>query len=293
MPTNINNKLLDDYLYYLRNIICVSNNTISAYKSDSLKFFIYLDNKSILSVNKQIISAYLNDRKIITTATHARIMSSLANFFQYLVQQNKIAENPLKGLKRPKNERLLLEYLSEQEVDALLKAPDNNTNIGIRDRAMFELLYSCGLRVSELVNLSFRQVDILQQNVLIFGKGNKERLLPIGLNSLKFIENYFYIRKKQNTTNKSPFFLSNRGFAMSRQNFWYIVKNYTKQIGCTKKISPHSIRHAFATHLVQRGADLRSVQLFLGHNDISTTQIYTHIHNQRLKKQHQKHHPKG
>ena len=186
-------------------------------------------------------------------------------------------------------------FLSINEVENLLDAPDQQTIFGLRDRAMLELLYSCGLRVSELINLEFQQININDEYIRILGKGNKERLLPMGELAMEYLSQYEknarpFLAKKGQT---DGYFLSNRGSNMSRQNFFYIIKAYAQKAGIDKPLSPHSLRHAFATHLVQQGADLRSVQLMLGHSDISTTQIYTHIQNVQLKLQHSKHHPRG
>lgn len=165
----------------------------------------------------------------------------------------------------------------------------------MRDRAMLELLYSCGLRVSELINLNYHNINLNEEYIRIFGKGNKERILPMGEMAIEFLSTYEnHARPALLKAKQTDFyFLSNRGSGMSRQNFFYIIKNYAAQAGIDKTLSPHSLRHAFATHLIQSGADLRSVQLMLGHSDISTTQIYTHIQNVQLKTQHAKHHPRG
>ena len=177
----------------------------------------------------------------------------------------------------------------------MLNTPDKKTIFGLRDRAMLELLYSCGLRVSELITLDYHNINLNEEYIRIHGKGNKERLLPMGEVAMDYLDTYekkarpFLLKSGQT----DHYFLSNRGSGMSRQNFFYIIKAYAAKAGIDKPLSPHTLRHAFATHLVQQGADLRSVQLMLGHSDISTTQIYTHIQNVQLKSQHTKHHPRG
>jgi integrase/recombinase XerD len=195
----------------------------------------------------------------------------------------------------PKLVKKLPIFLNIQEVEKLLDAPNINSTIGQRDRAMIELLYSCGLRVSELINLSFHNINLKDEFIRVHGKGNKERMLPLGEIAIDFLSEYEKNARSLLLKNGQcdSYFLSNRGSAMSRQNFFYIIKDYASLAGIDKPISPHSLRHAFATHLVQKGADLRSVQLMLGHSDISSTQLYTHIQNAQLKTQHQKHHPRG
>ena len=195
----------------------------------------------------------------------------------------------------PKLEKKLPTFLNIEEVEKLMDTPNINSTFGQRDRAMIELLYSCGLRVTELINLSFHNINLKDEFVRIHGKGNKERMLPLGEIAIDYLDGYEKKARPILLKNGQcdSYFLSNRGSAMSRQNFFYIIKSYASLAGIDKPISPHSLRHAFATHLVQKGADLRSVQLMLGHSDISSTQLYTHIQNAQLKTQHQKHHPRG
>ena len=216
-------------------------------------------------------------------------------FYQYLIAQQLIKNNPTAKLHHPKQAQKLPVFLNIEEVDRLLNTPDKNTVFGQRDRAMLELLYSCGLRVSELISLDYHNINLNEEYIRIHGKGNKERILPMGEIAMDYLSTYeqkarpFLLKSGQT----DHYFLSNRGSGMSRQNFFYIIKAYAAKAGIDKPLSPHTLRHAFATHLVQQGADLRSVQLMLGHSDISTTQIYTHIQNVQLKSQHAKHHPRG
>jgi len=203
--------------------------------------------------------------------------------------------DPTEQMDYPKLEKKLPIFLNIQEVEKLIEAPNTNSIYGQRDRAMLELLYSCGLRVSELISLSYHNLNLKEEFVRVHGKGNKERMLPLGEVAIDFLDQYERNSRTLLLKNGQcdSYFLSNRGSAMSRQNFFYIIKGYAATAGINKPISPHSLRHAFATHLVQKGADLRSVQLMLGHSDISSTQLYTHIQNAQLKMQHQKHHPRG
>ena len=272
------------------------DNTMLAYRSDLKIFTHYLAGLSLLQVKKITILNYLSyrDTQQISHATKARILTCLRTFYTYLFNQSLISINPSLQIKHSNITKKLPDYLNETEVISLLNAPNEKTDKGKRDRAMLELLYTCGLRVSELVNLSKQQINLVDEFILINGKGNKERVLPLGEIALKKLMIYQQdVRSLFNQSIDNAYFLSNRGHAMSRHNFWHMIKNYAIQSGITKPISPHTLRHAFATHLVQHGADLRSVQLMLGHSDISTTQIYTHIHNIQLERQHKKHHPKG
>ena len=223
------------------------------------------------------------------------MLTCLHSFYQYLSDKQNLKIDPTEQLDYPKLEKKLPVFLNVQEVERLLKAPNSKSLFGQRDRAMLELLYSCGLRVSELINLSYHNINLKDEFIRIHGKGNKERLLPMGEIAIDYLTKYELNSRPtllKNGQNDS-YFLSNRGMAMSRQNFFYIIKDYALKAGIDKPLSPHSLRHAFATHLVQKGADLRSVQLMLGHSDISSTQLYTHIQNAQLKTQHQKHHPRG
>lgn len=295
-----NRKLINDFLdnYWLS--VGVSQNTLNAYRSDLIIFDNYLKqntDKDFKSLSKINIENYFNKRVNIdmSMSTQARIMSCFRKFFQYLLDENYIKENPIVNFKLPKKNKKLPIHLNEQEVTNLLEAPDISTTIGLRDKAMLELLYSCGLRVTELINIKLNQVNVYNEFIMVSGKGNKERMLPLSNSAMETLQKYEK-EVRPNLLNQgktNAYFLSNRGKAMSRQNFWYIIKRYANNIGINKPLSPHTLRHAFATHLVQRGADLRAVQLLLGHSDISTTQIYTYIHNTILKSQHEKHHPRG
>lgn len=292
MENNIH--LIEQFLDHYWLSSGASKNTLSAYRSDLMLYSKWLDKLSLENSSDTSILKYFQYRQI-SPSTQARILTCFRIFYQYLVSQKLTDTNPTAKLHHPKQVQKLPVFLSIKEVEKLLDAPDQKTIFGMRDRAMLELLYSCGLRVTELVSLEYHHININDEYIRILGKGNKERLLPMGDLAIEYLSQYekearpFLIKKGQT----DGYFLSNRGSNMSRQNFFYMIKSYAQKAGIDKSLSPHSLRHAFATHLVQQGADLRSVQLMLGHSDISTTQIYTHIQNVQLKSQHSKHHPRG
>ncbi len=285
--------LIDKFLDHYWLSSGASKNTLSAYHSDLKLFSKWLDS-NLAHSNSAHIHNYFKHRQL-SPATQARVLTCLRIFYQYLMTTNVINANPTDKLHHPKQTKNLPVFLNIEEVVRLLNAPDQNTIFGMRDRAMLELLYSCGLRVSELIGLNYHNINLNEEYIRIHGKGNKERILPMGEVAMDYLKTYE--KEARPTLLKSGqtdgYFLSNRGSNMSRQNFFYIIKAYALKAGIDKQLSPHTLRHAFATHLVQRGADLRSVQLMLGHSDISTTQIYTHIQNVQLKSQHKKHHPRG
>ena len=210
------------------------------------------------------------------------------------MREGRIQEDPSARIEAPKLGRTLPKSLTEAEVEALLSAPVTDDPIGLRDKAMLELLYATGLRVSELVGLSLAQVNLRQGVVRVLGKGSKERLVPLGDEAIDWLQSY--LQNARPLLQKAPvdaLFLTRRGEAMSRQAFWYLIKRYAVKVRITKSLSPHTLRHAFATHLLNHGADLRVVQMLLGHSDLSTTQIYTHVARERLKDLHTQHHPRG
>jgi integrase/recombinase XerD len=219
----------------------------------------------------------------------------LKRLFRYLLRQNKVATDPTLQIATPKLPRSLPKSLTEEDVESLLNAPEVETLLGMRDRTMFEVLYATGLRVSELVNLSVAQVSLDMGVVRVMGKGSKERLVPLGEEALDWLQKYLKEVRPLLLSGKlsDAMFVTQRGGAMTRQMFWYLIKRHAKHVGLDKPLSPHTLRHAFATHLLNHGADLRVVQMLLGHSDISTTQIYTHVARERLKALHAKHHPRG
>ena len=293
----MNTELIDQFIDYYWLSTGASKNTLAAYRSDLKIFNKWLAGKSLISVNSKHIQDYFSERQKnnIGSSTQARILTCLHSFYQYLLANQLIKKDPTEQLSQPKLEKKLPVFLNIQEVEKLLEAPSSSSLFGQRDRAMLELLYSCGLRVSELINLSYHNINLKEEFIRIHGKGNKERVLPMGEIAIDYLMKYETNARPMLLKNgqSDSYFLSNRGSAMSRQNFFYIIKAYANQVGIDKPLSPHSLRHAFATHLVQKGADLRSVQLMLGHSDISSTQLYTHIQNAQLKAQHAKHHPRG
>ena len=293
----MNSDLIDQFIDFYWLTTGASKNTLSAYRSDLKIFSKWLNNNSLIDVDKKQIQDYFSYRKDsnISASTQSRMLTCLHSFYQYLSDKQNLKIDPTEQLDYPKLEKKLPIFLNVQEVERLLEAPNSKSLFGQRDRAMLELLYSCGLRVSELINLSYHNINLKDEFIRIHGKGNKERLLPMGEIAIDYLTKYELNSRPALLKNgqSDSYFLSNRGKAMSRQNFFYIIKDYASKAGIDKPLSPHSLRHAFATHLVQKGADLRSVQLMLGHSDISSTQLYTHIQNAQLKTQHQKHHPRG
>ena len=293
----MNTELIDQFIDYYWLSTGASKNTLAAYRSDLKIFNKWLAGKSFIAINSKNIQDYFSARQKnnIGSSTQARILTCLHSFYQYLLANQLIKNDPTEKFSHPKLEKKLPVFLNIQEVEKLLEAPSDSSLFGQRDRAMLELLYSCGLRVSELINLSYHNINLKEEFIRIHGKGNKERVLPMGEMAIDYLIQYETNTRPVLLKNgqSDSYFLSNRGRAMSRQNFFYIIKAYANLVGIDKPLSPHSLRHAFATHLVQKGADLRSVQLMLGHSDISSTQLYTHIQNAQLKAQHAKHHPRG
>ncbi len=282
----------------------LSKNTLSAYRADLKKFTRWsaLNNTPLTGVERQHVLDFMSAmlEQGATPRTSARMLSTLRRFYRYLLREEIIVNDPTALIDSPKLGRPLPLSLSERDVEKLLAAPATGTALGLRDRAMLETLYACGLRVSELVNLELSQLNRNQGVVRIWGKGNKERLVPVGETALQWIDNYLLgsrdeILQAANNSGSPPaaIFLSKRGRAMTRQTFWYAIKRYAAIAGIYEGLSPHTLRHAFATHLINHDADLRVVQLLLGHSDLSTTQIYTHVARERIKDMHAKHHPRG
>ena len=241
------------------------------------------------------LSARLSDGA--SNRSSARSLSTLKRFYAFLHQEKAIATDPTLLIQAPKLRRSLPKTLTESEVERLLAVPDSNTDLGCRDRTMLELLYACGLRVSELMALELDQLNLRQGVVRVWGKGNKERMIPMGESAVHWLQTYTGGARlnllETAKTQSNAVFVSRRGQAMTRQTFWYAIKRYAAQADIKKTLSPHTVRHAFATHLVNHDADLRVVQLLLGHSDLSTTQIYTHVATERMKSLHAEHHPRG
>ncbi len=276
----------------------LSDNTLAAYRAD-LKFFAaWLQDKPLPAANAADISAYmlLRQQQGLAARSSARLLSCLRRFYADLTQRREIETDPATLIDAPKLARRLPGVLSETDVELLLQAPNTEHSLGLRDRAMLELLYATGLRVTELVELSLQQLHMRQGCVRIIGKGDKERLTPFGEEAREWLERYAREARPNILHGRQCdyLFVTQRGDKMTRQAFWHIIKNYAKLAGLrTEGLSPHTLRHAFATHLLNHGADLRVVQLLLGHADLSTTQIYTHIAQHRLKQLHTQFHPRG
>lgn len=272
----------------------LSKNTIKSYESDLKEFFAWCHKihkklpSKLTSSSINIYLGYLFNKNIKSSSVN-RKLSTLKAFYIFLYKQKLILKIPTEDIETPKIQKKLPSTLSENEVEKLLKAPKDKNIIELRDKAMLEMLYATGMRISELVNLKEVNVDKNRQVVKVLGKGSKERLIPFGDEALDSLQKYLHKRNSRNIY----IFLNNRDNKLSRVGFWQRVKIYLKRVHLKSDITPHTLRHAFATHLLNRGADLRSVQLLLGHRDLSTTQIYTHIAKQRLSEMHKKHHPRG
>tara|TARA_B100000925_G_scaffold214674_1_gene163967 strand:+ start:212 stop:1102 length:891 start_codon:yes stop_codon:yes gene_type:complete len=273
----------------------LSNNTIDAYETDLNSFIKWIDKNKItnyLEVKESDINKYISYlfRSKLKSSSVNRKLSSLKSFYLFLVKKNHIDSSPVSEIISPKQEKYLPASMSETEVEKLLNSPDIFNDTERRDKAMIEMLYATGMRISELVDLKITNLDLNRSVVKVMGKGSKERLIPFGEAASEALLNYLEFRKK--STSKEVF-ISNRGKKITRVAFWQRIKIYLTRENLKNSISPHTLRHAFATHLLNRGADLRSVQLLLGHSDLSTTQIYTHIAKHRLGDVLKKHHPRG
>ncbi|MHB1246961.1 MAG: site-specific tyrosine recombinase XerD [Sulfuriferula sp.] len=278
----------------------LSPNTLQSYRRDLTQFSVWLEtirSTQLLDVAQADIEAYLQhcfSRKISPRST-ARLLSALKRFYRLALRDGRISLDPTLKIDTPKLPRSLPKSLSEADVEKLLDTPETTEPLGLRDKAMLETLYASGLRVSELVNLSVVNVSLDMGVLSVMGKGGKERMVPLGEEALLWLLRYLSGARQQilGDAISDALFVTQRGAAMTRQAFWYLIKRHALQAGLTRLPSPHVLRHAFATHLLNHGADLRVVQMLLGHADISTTQIYTHVARERLKQLHAKHHPRG
>jgi integrase/recombinase XerD len=289
---------IDSFIEYLAIERSAPENTITAYESDLADFFLWLDESGITIEGVQggdlaRYTSHCTSKKLKATSIGRRL-STIRQFYRFLLEEGVVDADPTRDLAIPKRGKYLPGVLSHEEVDRLLAAPDITTPLGIRDKAMLELIYATGLRVTELVGLKLPNLNLHVGYLICMGKGDKERLVPMGETARRWVKEYIdLVRPSLVRSASDVLFCSNRGKAMSRQNFWYMIKRYALVAGILKPISPHSLRHSFATHLLTGGADLRSVQMMLGHADISTTQIYTHVTSTRLKKIHEQYHPRG
>jgi integrase/recombinase XerD len=278
----------------------LSNNTLAAYRRDLRQFNDWLVTSkgyTITEATRSCLQGYLGTRLELgqSPRSSARFLSCVRGFYHYLLREGRLTVDPTLDIDSPRLGRPLPKALSEIDVERLLQAPDLAHALELRDRTMLELLYACGLRVTELTSLQLVQLSMNQGVVRVFGKGSKERLVPVGEEALRWLQRYLAGPRGELLMGlpSDVLFPSRRGTQMTRQTFWYRIKIYAQRAGIKKHVSPHTLRHAFATHLLNHGADLRVVQMLLGHSDLSTTQIYTHIAQQRMQELHEQHHPRG
>ena len=292
---------LENYLAVLRLEKNLSGNTIVSYKNDIINFIQFLQNYNIDDPQRIKYNhlaeffKFLNDAGLTSTSS-SRYHSSLKGFFAYLYQSDYITQNPVEKIPSPKLSKKLPQVLSINEIDAILSEPDVEKKLGLRDKALLEIFYACGIRVSELINLKISGLYFKEGIIRVLGKGSKERLVPVGRSAVKWVNEYLkQSRPLLEKRNKSEnyLFLNIRGSKLSRMGVWKIVDHYVKAAKIDKEVHPHTFRHSFATHLLEGGADLRAVQEMLGHADISTTQIYTHIDRDYIKQVHRDFHPRG
>ncbi len=292
---------LDEYLAVLKLEKNLAENTIESYRNDITNLFQFLDNYNIDDPQKiryEHVSDFFKFLKEagLSSTSASRYHSSLKGFFLYLFQNNYITENPVEKIPAPKLSHKLPSVLTINEVDAILSQPDVTNKFGLRDKALLELFYACGLRVSELLNMKISSLYFREEVIRVFGKGSKERLVPIGRSAVSWITEYLKTSRlllERKGKSENYLFLNTRGTKLSRMGVWKIVDRYVKAAGIDKEVHPHTFRHSFATHLLEGGADLRAVQEMLGHADISTTQIYTHIDRDFIKQVHRDFHPRG
>ncbi len=295
------NLFVKEYLAVLKLEKNLSDNTVVSYRNDITSFVEFLEEKRIddpSGIKTKDISDFfnlLNDIGL-NSSSAARYFSSLKGFFNYLFLSGYIKENPIDKISAPKLAKHLPEVLTVNEVDAILSLPHAEDKLGLRDKAALEILYACGVRVSELIGLKVSNIFFEEEIIRVFGKGSKERLIPIGSSAIKWVRKYLVNSRpllEKKVKSENYLLLNNRGTKLSRMGIWKMVDKYTREAGIQKEVHPHTFRHSFATHLLEGGADLRAVQEMLGHADISTTQIYTHIDREYIKQVHKDFHPRG
>lgn len=293
-------QLVNEFLTFLQVEKGLSKNTLDSYGRDLKKYIEFLKSQKIPSfseTNRTIIISYFLQlqKKGHASSTISRNLASIRAFYQFLVRERYLDKDPTINLESPKLEKRLPKVLSVKEVDLLLEQPDIKKPLGLRDKAMLELLYATGIRVTELITLDITDVELDMGYIKCLGKGSKERIVPIGSEAVKFLEQYILTERKKliKKREEKALFVNHHGYRLTRQGFWKIIKRYAKRAKINKQITPHTLRHSFATHLLENGADLRSVQELLGHADISTTQIYTHITKKRLREVYSKTHPRA
>lgn len=288
---------IDEFLSYLKIDKKYSINTINAYKNDLEKYYRFMQskNKNIDNITKKEIEGYLkylNEEKL-SMSTISHNISTIRSFYKFLAIDKNLKNSPIELIELPKLKKRIPKVLSEEDINKLLTIKCNN-NFDIRNKAMLELMYSTGVRVSELVNLTIYDIDLTEDIIKVFGKGSKERIVPLGDMALESLKDYLKIRKEMLKKESTDYlFLNNHGKKLTRQGFFKIIKNIAREKGIKTEFSPHTLRHSFASHLLKYGADLRSIQELLGHSDLSTTQIYTHIENDTKKEVYHKSHPHG
>lgn len=289
--------LTHPYLYFCRAEKGLSSNTLESYRRDLLRLEAFLHSTPIREVTLEVLRSYIDSLRNakLSNRTITRHIATLGGFFRFLVDEKHLSSDPTELLTAPKIGSSLPKYLDGRRVDQLLDAPGDDTALGLRDRAMIELLYATGVRVSELIQLKISDLDDAAGLLRVTGKGNKQRLVPVGTRALQCVEAYCLAQRPKLLRGRvSPFlFVTARGTRMTRQGFWKLLRGHGKEAGIFKSLSPHVIRHTFATHLLEGGADLRSVQTMLGHADIGTTQIYTHVMRSHLKETVDQHHPRA
>lgn len=300
MEKNAYKDMLETFLTYLVVIKGLSKNTSQSYKTDIEKLFTFVEKKELDSITRlksNLISEFLAELNIsgLNISSINRCIVSIKQFFKYLMLENIIKTDPTADLVSPRMKKTIPDVLSLEDIEKILNVPDLTKFEGIRDSAMLEVLYASGLRVTELVELKQVNINYDHGYLIVMGKGSKERIVPIGMTSIKKINDYLELSRPHLVKNELSdyLFITRRGTCFTRQGFWKLIKAYAKEAGVIKNISPHTIRHSFATHLLERGADLRTIQLLLGHSDISTTQIYTHVESKRLREIHKKYHPRA
>lgn len=292
-------KWVDEYLNYLTVEKGLSGHTLEAYGFDMARYLQFLEDNNVTQLEKAdtaLVLRHLIDLKKngLSARSRARHLVTLRGFYRFLVNENALGSDPARLVDLPKVGVHLPDVLSVREIEVILKAPDTSTPKGLRDAAMLELLYAAGLRVTELVELKLQGINLEVGFVRVFGKRSKERVVPIGTHAVRKVGDYLETGRARLLKNHQSryLFVARAGKPMSRQGFWKMVKGYAARAGITKNVTPHTFRHSFASHLLEGGADLRAVQLMLGHSDISTTQVYTHVAKERLKSEHEKYHPR-
>jgi len=290
-------QLLDQFVNQLKVERGLAANTILAYNHDLIDFFDFSKRRGVSPIQisqKDLVSFIAEKNAQLSPRSLARCLVSIRMFYRFLVSEGKIESNPARLMGIPKMHQYLPDILSRDEVEALLLRPDTHTILGKRDKAMLEVLYATGLRVTELIGLKMTNINLEAGYIRTIGKGSKERIVPMGTKAIDSLKEYLKnARPSLFKKGESPYiFLNSRGKPITRQGIWKIIKTHALKAGITKTVTPHTVRHSFATHLLEGGADLRSVQIMLGHSDISTTQIYTHVARERLKEIHEKYHPR-